>query len=215
MNDALGFVLLGIVILSAMICPLAIYRAVRYSRMLPAIVAITLAALAIFCSLPFAETYETPWMPEVTVVYFAFVAFISLVFVLRRPVVDAGNPDASPRRRRFSVLAQSALSVVLLVFCVGVWNEYEGRSQVREEAWNALKFLTSVGVNTNRADDGFTVLSFSQPEIITDADVEVLFVPALRNSRWKFHVVDLKGTQVTEDGAQAIVAALPDCEVRL
>jgi hypothetical protein len=216
MNDAVGFLFLSGVIATAIASPLMIYYAFRIGSFAPGILGGLIAAAGILYSLQFRNTFETPWMPEVTIVYFAALASASAYHLVTLcPASGSEQADGALPRRSSRFKAGATFAALFLLCCAFVGIEYSARSARREQARTARKLLSEKGINIHFGSNGFNVLSFSSPQTITDEDIQSLLVPALREDRWNLSAIDLTGTKVTAAGAKSLSMARPGYEIRL
>jgi hypothetical protein len=201
MGDALGFGLLACIILCAIASPVAIYYAFRKASIRLAIVAALLGALGIVASVPFRNTYQAPWMLEVTVLFFTVVTVASVSQLVVR------------RHRNLRLRAWSTCAVAIAGCCGLAWIEFAARHERQIKDMQAWKVLESMGVNISPGEQGSNVLSFAYSASITDRDVPDI-APAVRSGILNIRAIDLKGTKLTDAGVKSLSAALPNCEIR-
>jgi hypothetical protein len=201
MVDAIGFGLLACIILCAIASTVTMYYAFRKGSIRLAIVAALLGASGIVASVPFRNTYQSPWLLEITVLFFTVVAVASV------------SQLAVRRQRNLRLRVWSMCTVAIAVCCGLAWIEFAARHERQIKGLQAWKVLESMGVNISPGEQGSNVLSFTYAASITDHDVPEI-APGIRSGILNIRAIDLKGTKLTDAGVKSLSAALPNCEIR-
>ena len=201
MNDIVGFVLLGLVIVGVVSATIAYCKFLRRRRLAEGVTSFILASLSLCFAMPFRNTHETPWIPGVVVLL--YLSVIALTFLCR----------FTQRYNFFENQIAMRLQLCLLTLLIGVffwygvvsWSDYVKKGafekQLAREEVNAWNPTINVDLRSIKFDN----------EMMTDDDLPRM-ISGFKNYIFKINTIDFRQTAVSNEGVKQLRLVMPECE---